>query len=45
MTTMSAAEFLEGAMTLPADARLRLASRLIESLEVVPDSGQAAESE
>ncbi|HRK46468.1 MAG TPA: hypothetical protein PK324_12635 [Nocardioides sp.] len=43
--TMTAEEFLDRAMTLPGDARLRLAIRLIESLEVADDSRPAAEPE
>ena len=42
---MSTEEFLEGAMKLPADARWRLGMRLLESLEVIPHSGDAAGSE
>lgn len=42
VVTMSAEEILEGAMKLPADARWRLGMRLLESLEVVADSGDAA---
>ena len=42
---MSAEEFLEGAMALPAAARFRLGIRLLESLEVVPDPAEAAEVE
>lgn len=41
---MSAEEFLEGAMKLPADARWRLGMRLLESLEVnAAGSGQAVD--
>lgn len=42
---MTSEEFLDGAMTLPPDARLRLAIRLIASLEVVPASGKVTERE
>lgn len=41
VVTMSEEEVLRLALALPAAARLRLAIRMIESLEVVPDSGQA----
>lgn len=42
---MSEEEVLRLALALPASARLRLAIRLIESLEVVPDAGKVPESE
>lgn len=43
--TTSAEEVLRLALALPAAACLRLAIRLIESLEVVPDSGKSPERE